>query len=1056
LAFKVYLDASLTPSDMANITVNAAAPAGPDGAGAYWYNFTTPALDNGTWDFTISNGNAFNVSGLNYSAIVWFQRELMDVSLDIGDDGTIDWSLPGMFSGNHSVTLSGALLASAPKGAPPTTDKYGNDMCTVPLTFSASGYGMLSISNLSVPYNYTAHVADFYGSLTMFLQNKPHGNVTVPITVKADGAGGLRLSGLHVVSDVAPVLVAPIPSTYSITEEGFNDTLIDLSQYFTDDTDTRLNYSLFDNTNSSYVRVTINGTYLGARALVVNWSGTTTLEVNASDSSHQKTPSNKFTITVAAVNDAPVIISIPPASGEVNVNWTYQVNALDSDDRNLTYILEEAPYGMGVNLSGFITWRPVASALAQPNNVTINVSDGKLSAVQRFHVNVTTRNTAPRITPKVNATAYVGKFYSTQMQATDAENDRLTWSLDRMPTGMTIDPATGLINWTTPLEGNATILVNVTDGISYSGYTFVLKVLRNNAPKITSGAPLKAKVGDSYTYKVTASDIDGQVLSYSLDAPPEGMSISLTGVITWTPKDNQKGNNHVVVAVTDGADTVRQSFDVEVSEKGLMGGGMEWLIIVLVIVIIAVVAGVAIMMMRRKKKVQTLPAMPEEGPETAPSKPEAIISPGAPTQIDDIFVTYKDGRLIHHLSNSLKPVDNEIFASMFSAIQDFMKTSMGAEKVDSINYGEKKILIEKGRLISIAVSVNGQELPEMRQKMKNSISDIEMQSGQSLEKWDGEAEPLKKDIALLVKPISDIPKFTRRDGKQRDKNPEEYVTLLSGLEFYRGYVRMKIAVQNDLGAVITDSSIKLILKQEALKISHIEPDEYLLSGDEIAIGNVQPEEKVTVAVYLDPMICTTSFIDATLTFKDSKGKLFSIVMARKKADIVCPMFHTDEEINVAMLRKMITEFQQHDSKVFNIPNGLGAEDAFGVGKAVIESHNVRLIREYSEQKPAYMGEAWYYGKTQIKKDQVVMRISVTRESNTLEFFVGSSDLAAITGLLAEFGHELNRKLKEKGIIQGTISHLDLTEKDRVARKSTLLLHRYSEAEAGAGENEPRK
>jgi len=307
-----------------------------------------------------------------------------------------------------------------------------------------------------------------------------------------------------------------------------------------------------------------------------------------------------------------------------------------------------------------------------------------------------------------------------------------------------------------------------------------------------------------------------------------------------------------------------------------------------------------------------------------------------------------------------------------------------------------------------------------------------------------------------VKPISDIPKFTRRDGKQRDKNPEEYVTLLSGLEFYRGYVRMKIAVQNDLGAVITDSSIKLILKQEALKISHIEPDEYLLSGDEIAIGNVQPEEKVTVAVYLDPMICTTSFIDATLTFKDSKGKLFSIVMARKKADIVCPMFHTDEEINVAMLRKMITEFQQHDSKVFNIPNGLGAEDAFGVGKAVIESHNVRLIREYSEQKPAYMGEAWYYGKTQIKKDQVVMRISVTRESNTLEFFVGSSDLAAITGLLAEFGHELNRKLKEKGIIQGTISHLDLTEKDRVARKSTLLLHRYSEAEAGAGENEPRK
>jgi len=37
-----------------------------------------------------------------------------------------------------------------------------------------------------------------------------------------------------------------------------------------------------------------------------------------------------------------------------------------------------------------------------------------------------------------------------------------------------------------------------------------------------------------------------------------------------------------------------------------------------------------------------------------------------------------------------------------------------------------------------------------------------------------------------------------------------------------------------------------------------------------------------------------------------------------------------------------------------------------------------------------------------------------------------------------------------------IKHLDLTDKDRIARKSQLLLHRYAEAETGVAENEPKK
>ena len=449
-----------------------------------------------------------------------------------------------------------------------------------------------------------------------------------------------------------------------------------------------------------------------------------------------------------------------------------------------------------------------------------------------------------------------------------------------------------------------------------------------------------------------------------------------------------------------------------------------------------------------QKAAIVMPPLPQEKPAEQTGVPA--------TRVQDIFIIYRDGRLIHHLTNRLTPLDHEIFASMFSSVQDFMKDSMGADNIAGIKFEDYNIVMEKGKCINLAVVLSGDEPPEMRQTIKTSISDIELVCARLLEKWDGEAAPLKKDLELLLKPISELVRTSKAEKKAKMKNPEEYVTLLSGVEFQRGYVRLKMEVTNDLDNVITDCSIKLIVKPDALRISHIEPGMHKLDGENILIGNIQPGEKMGFALFLDPMVCAASFIDASLTFKDAKGQLYSIVMPRRRAEVTCPSFHTDDDINIPILKKMITEFQQHDSKVYGIPEGLWAEEAFRMGMSVIEAHNVKLIREFTETKPTFAAEAWYYGRTQIKKEQVVMRISVTRDTNTLEFFVGSSDLAAITGLLAEFGHELNRRLKNKGIIQQNIKHLDLTDKDRLARKSQLLLHRYSEAEAGVAENEPKK
>lgn len=89
----------------------------------------------------------------------------------------------------------------------------------------------------------------------------------------------------------------------------------------------------------------------------------------------------------------------------------------------------------------------------------------------------------------------------------------------------------------------------------------------NGAPSITSTALTSARAEEAYSYDVNGFDPDGDTLSFSLPSAPFGMSInSGSGVISWTPTDNQTGTNSVTVQVSDGSLTGSQTFDIIVGE----------------------------------------------------------------------------------------------------------------------------------------------------------------------------------------------------------------------------------------------------------------------------------------------------------------------------------------------------------------------------------------------------------------------------------------------------------------------------------------------------------
>lgn len=87
----------------------------------------------------------------------------------------------------------------------------------------------------------------------------------------------------------------------------------------------------------------------------------------------------------------------------------------------------------------------------------------------------------------------------------------------------------------------------------------------DRAPQITSTPVSAAVAGAQYQYAVAAFDLDGDNLTFSLPIAPVGMSVdATTGLIVWTPTDQQVGSHSVTVRVSDGQTHVEQPFAVAV------------------------------------------------------------------------------------------------------------------------------------------------------------------------------------------------------------------------------------------------------------------------------------------------------------------------------------------------------------------------------------------------------------------------------------------------------------------------------------------------------------
>jgi hypothetical protein len=94
-----------------------------------------------------------------------------------------------------------------------------------------------------------------------------------------------------------------------------------------------------------------------------------------------------FNITVRQSNRLPMLTGTPPATGTVDVQYSFTPNASDADGDALTFSKESAPANLTVNPStGVVAWTPDAAGTFP---VVLKVSDGKGGeASLRFNITV--------------------------------------------------------------------------------------------------------------------------------------------------------------------------------------------------------------------------------------------------------------------------------------------------------------------------------------------------------------------------------------------------------------------------------------------------------------------------------------------------------------------------------------------------------------------------------------------------------------------------------------------------------------------------------------------
>ena len=271
------------------------------------------------------------------------------------------------------------------------------------------------------------------------------------------------------------------------------------------------------------------------------------------------------------------------------VNIGEPVSATDADKDTLTYTLggaDAASFSINSTNGQLRTSDPLDYETKSSYSVTITVSDDNGGSdtisvtISVADVDESPANTTPEFTEGTSTTRSVaentgsGVNIGDPVSATDVDDDDLTYSLGGTDAGsFSIDSTTGQLRTSASLDYETTfsysVTISVSDGAGGSDSITVAIIVTdvdetpvNNPPEFTDNDPTSRAIaentgtGVNIGDAVSATDVDGDILTYSLSGP-DAVSFSIdstTGQLrTSASLDYEtKSSYSVTISVSDG------------------------------------------------------------------------------------------------------------------------------------------------------------------------------------------------------------------------------------------------------------------------------------------------------------------------------------------------------------------------------------------------------------------------------------------------------------------------------------------------------------------------
>jgi putative Ig domain-containing protein len=296
-------------------------------------------------------------------------------------------------------------------------------------------------------------------------------------------------------------------------------------------------------------------------------------------------------LAVGAEAAAPKITGTPVTSMTVGQSYNFKPTATDADGNTLTFSIVNRPaWASFSSATGLLTGTPFAEHARVWSGIVISVSDGttKVSLPSySLAVKANTANLSPTISGTPVTTAKIGVAYSFQPTAKDPEGKALTFSIRNKPSWATFSTTTGKLSGTPTAAGTtSSIMIIVTDGVTSASLqpafsiTVASTAVANSAPTIAGTLAKTARVGSPYLLTPTASDANGDPLTFSVVNKPSWASFDTqTGRLSGTPTASGTTST-ISISVTDGkAIASLTPFSIVISPASLPGTvTVSWLV----------------------------------------------------------------------------------------------------------------------------------------------------------------------------------------------------------------------------------------------------------------------------------------------------------------------------------------------------------------------------------------------------------------------------------------------------------------------------------------------